>query len=173
MFSFNSAVLWLSLSYITAMERPKSHPRLLPQPSYWIHINRVSLSYTGSFLRVWRLLFPSQGKCDWCWKSKSLSRVWARTWALLPGCCCPDRGRVCTPAIGPEALRDDWIRLCCPWVHALPQGGNDCSKWGPCPHREPMHCLCRHLWISSEAAQGCIPSSVVLVPDLVQSCGME
>ena len=40
-------------------------------------------------------------------------------------------------------------------------------------HRGSMHCLCRHLRFSSEAAQGHVLFSVVFVPDLVQVCGVE
>lgn len=31
------------------------------------------------------------------------------------------RGKVCYPAVGLEALRSGLVRLCCCWVHALPQ----------------------------------------------------
>lgn len=34
-------------------------------------------------------------------------------------------------------------------------------------------CLCRHLWLCSGIAQGFLFPPVVVVPDLVQMCGME
>ena len=45
--------------------------------------------------------------------------------------------------------------------------------WGMCIYRGPKCCLCMHLRLCSDAAQGHIISPVVVMPDIVQGCGMK
>ena len=62
----------------------------------------------------------------------------------------------------------------------LPLSACPDTKWGacwskcdPCTYRRPMHDLWRCPWLHSEAAWACIPSPVVIIPDLVQGCSVE
>ena len=108
--------------------------------------------------------YPLDRGCDWCYGFQSLN------WMLVGGLLfahSPVEGRVCVPAVGVELLRVGFYKAPLPlsaWFVPKEVSG---SKWGPCGHSKPICCPCRNLWFCLEAAQGCIPFSVVFSPDLV------
>ena len=44
-----------------------------------------------------------------------------------------------------------------------PKGGESWSKWSLCTYRGSAHCLCRWLWLCSDAAHGCVSSLVLSI----------
>lgn len=147
----------------TAMERPKGHPGFC-WLSTTLNTHQWSEFLTRSFLRCGYCLLhrevclvleeqsteqsvrPTCGSCSW------LLPAWQR-W-----------GHPKLFGLGsPEGRLDQLVALecmLCPKEAAAVASGPPVLRGTYAP-------VCRHLWISSEAAQGHTPSLVVLVPDLM------
>ena len=118
--------------------------------------------------------------CGWCWRIYSLCWVWVGTFFLLRhNLQLPCHGRVCSQVAETEILKAGLNMALLllsvfpsPTLRHLLQRRRVLKSVGFCAYRVHMCCLFSCLRLYSDMARVHLSSRLVIVPDLMQGCGM-